>query len=148
VGRVEIAALDLSDWAAGHDGSGVDQAPIGAVIDRRALAAYRDRLADIGAELAEARHRGDTTRIERLEDERDALLTEVRLAAGLGGRARQAGATTERARVAVRKAVVAAIERVTEVDGTLGRLLRDCIRTGTRCVYDPDPARHVTWLTD
>jgi len=30
----------------------------------------------------------------------------------------------------------------------LGRLLRDCVHTGTRCVYDPDPTRPVTWLTD
>ena len=54
----------------------------------------------------------------------------------------------KRARVAVRKAVAAAIDRIAEVDGGLGRLLRDCVHTGARCVYDPDPSRLVTWLTD
>ena len=48
----------------------------------------------------------------------------------------------------MRKALAAAIDRIAEVDGGLGRLLRDCVHTGTRCVYDPDPTRPVTWLTD
>jgi hypothetical protein len=50
--------------------------------------------------------------------------------------------------VAVRKAVAAAIDRVTEVDATLGRVLRDCIQTGSVCRYEPDPARPFTWVTD
>jgi hypothetical protein len=145
---VEVSALQLSDWAAGHAGSGVGEASVGEVIDRQALAAYRKRLAEIDAELAEFRQWGDAARIERLEDEREALFAEVRLATGLGGRARHVGGTTERARVAVRKAIATAIERIAEVDDGLGRLLRDCVRTGARCVYDPDPTRLVTWLTD
>lgn len=145
---VEVSALDLSNWAAGHAGLSIEDASVGDVIDRRALTAYRTRLAEIDAELAELQQWGDATRVERLEDERDAVLAEVRLATGLGGRARRVDGTRERARVAVRKAIAAAIERIAEVDGGLGRLLRDCVRTGARCIYDPDPARHVTWLTD
>ena len=30
----------------------------------------------------------------------------------------------------------------------LGRLLRDTVRTGTVCRYDPDPTRPVRWLLD
>ena len=48
----------------------------------------------------------------------------------------------------MRKTIAAAIERIAEVDGGLGRLLRDCVHTGTRCVYEPDPTRLVTWVTD
>jgi hypothetical protein len=144
---VEISALDLSDWAAGHPGSGVDQAPLGDLIDRQALAAYRSRLIQIDAELDERGPWSDPAR-ERLEDEREALLAEVRAATGLGARPRQAGATIERARVAVRKAVAAATDRIAEVDDGLARLLRDCVHTGARCVYEPDPARPVVWVTD
>jgi hypothetical protein len=145
---VEVSALDLSDHAAGHAGTGIDQADTGEVIDRQALAAYRTRLAEIDAELDQFRQWGDAARVERLEDEREALLAEVRAATGLSGRVREAGGTAERARVAVRKAVAAAIDRIAELDGGLGRLLRDCVHTGAHCVYDPDPARLVTWLTD
>jgi hypothetical protein len=145
---VEISALDLSNWAAGHAGSGVDQPSTGDLIDRQAFAAYRRRLTDIDAELDELRQWGDISRIERMAEERDALLAEIRAATGLGARARQAGGTSERARIAVRKAVAAAIDRIAEVDAGLERMLRDCVHTGARCVYIPDPARPVTWLTD
>lgn len=145
---VEISALDLSDWAAGHAGFGIDEPSTGDRIDRQALAAYRNRLTEIDAELDELRQQGNFTGVERLEDERDALLAEVRAATGLGARARQPGGTAERARVAVRKAVAAAIDRIADVDLGLGRLLRDCVHTGARCVYDPDPTRPVTWITE
>ncbi|HZC53885.1 MAG TPA: hypothetical protein VE441_15500 [Mycobacterium sp.] len=127
-----FSAVDLSDWAAGHTGSGVDETSLGEVIDRQALAAYRTRLAEIDAELDEVRQRGDAARIERLEHERDALLDQLRLTTGLG--ARTIGGTSEGARVAVCKAVAAAIERIAEIDSSLGRLLRECVRTGARCV--------------
>ncbi|MDT4964028.1 MAG: hypothetical protein QOF87_3675, partial [Pseudonocardiales bacterium] len=40
-----------------------------------------------------------------------------------------------------------AIDRVTEVDASLGRVLRDCVQTGNICRYDPDPGRPFTWET-
>jgi hypothetical protein len=145
---VEISALDLSNRAAGHAGTGIEQTPVGEMIDRQALAAYRTRLEDIDADLTEFRQWGDPARVERLEVEREALLAELRVATGLGGRARHTGGSSERARVAVRKAIAAAIERIAPVDGGLARLLRDCVHTGTHCSYEPDPTRPVTWLTD
>jgi hypothetical protein len=144
---VEISALELSDWVAGHPGAGLLDRGTGEVIDRQALTAYRMRLADIDAELAEAREWSDTGRLDRLRDERDALLAEVGAATGLSGRARAVGGAAERARVAVRKAVAAAIERIDAVDPGLARLLSDTVRTGASCCYEPDPTRPTTWLT-
>ena len=145
---VDITALDLSDWAAGHAGRGLDQTGTGEVIDRQALEAYRARIAELDEEIAEAQQWADQARLPRLRAEREALLDEVGAATGLGGRARRSGATAERARVAVRKAVAAAIERIATVDPALARLLRDCVQTGHSCRYDRDPARPVQWLTD
>jgi len=145
---VEISALDLSDWAAGHPGAGVVDSSAEDVIDKQALAAYRKRLADIDSELAEAEQWGDPARIDRLRDERDALLAEVGSATGLRGRVRASGGAAERARVAVRKAVAAAVDRIDEIDPLLARLLTDTVRTGSSCRYDPDPSRPVEWRTD
>jgi hypothetical protein len=145
---VPVTARDLSDWAAGHPGAGTAEQGAIDVIDRRALAAYRARLADIDAELDESNEFGDAGRIARLQDERAALLDEVRAATGLGDRPRQQGGSAERARIAVRKAVAAATDRISEFDAGLARLLRDCVRTGSSCVYEPYPDRPVTWLTD
>jgi hypothetical protein len=143
---VEIGALQLSDWAAGHPGAGVTEGAADDVIDRRALQAYRGRLAAIDIELDAADRAGDAGRSERLRAERDAVLGEVQSATGLGGRPRQSGSSQERARVAVRKAVAAAIERVAAHDPALGRLLADCIDTGRTCRYRADRARPVEWL--
>ena len=145
---VEISALKLSDWAAGHPGAGVADGTADDVIDKQALAAYRRRLGDIDRELDEAQEWEDLARIDGLRDERDALLAEVAAATGLGGRVRSTGGAAERARVAVRKAVAAAIDRINDIDPALGRLLTDTVRTGASCSYDPDPARPVDWRTD
>jgi hypothetical protein len=145
---VEISALDLSDWAAGHPGTGIADNRAEDIIDRQALAAYRTRLADIDSELAEAEQWGDPGRIDHLRDEREALLAEVGAATGLRGRPRTDAGSAERARVAVRKAVVAAVNRIGEIDPMLSRLLTDTVHTGSFCRYDPDPGRPVRWRTD
>lgn len=145
---LEISALDLSNWVAGHASSGVEDASVGEIIDRQALAAYRARIVAIDADLDEAAQWADAGRIDRLRDERDALLSEIRAATGFRDRVRQLGGTAERARVAVRKAVAAAVDRIADIDPALGRVFADCVRTGAFCRYDPDPSRPLTWVTD
>ena len=49
-------------------------------------------------------------------------------------------------RVAVCKAIAAAIDRIAAVDPPSGRLLRDAVSTGTACRYGPDPGRPTTWV--
>jgi hypothetical protein len=143
---VDVPALELSDAGAGHPGAGVDEATTGELVDRRALLAYRSRLAELDEELEQAHAWADQGRVDALVAEREALLAQVRSAAGLGGRAREAGATAEKARVAVRKAVAAAIDRVAVADASLGRLLSDTVSTGRACRYEPDPDRPVRWV--
>ncbi len=144
---VEVSALDLAAAAAGHGGTVVSSSS-GDVIDGQALAAYRERLRDIDGELAEAGSWADQARLSRLQLEREALLGEVAAATGLAGRRRRFGSDGERARVAVRKAIAAALTRIEQHDPVLARLLRDTIRTGATCRYDPDPARPVSWLLE
>jgi hypothetical protein len=143
-----VTALELADSAAGHAGSGVVDGDLGPVLDRRALAAYRARLAEIDAERDASAALGDPGRDARLDAEREALLVQLRAATGLGGRARHTGGAGERARVAVRKAIAAAVERVGALDPSLGRYLADTVSTGAVCRYDPDPDRPVVWVLD
>jgi hypothetical protein len=44
---VDIPALDLSDAVAGHPGAGLADADAGELLDRQALASYRQRLTEI-----------------------------------------------------------------------------------------------------
>jgi hypothetical protein len=141
----DVSSLDLAAAAAGHPGSAVSESGGGEILDARALAAYRLRLRDIDSELAEAESWADQAALVRLQLERDALLHEVGAATGLAGRRRRFGSAGERARVAVQKAIAAALTRIGHHDPALARLLRDSVRTGATCRYEPDPARPVGW---
>ncbi|MFZ0118588.1 MAG: hypothetical protein WAN20_08800 [Pseudonocardiaceae bacterium] len=118
------------------------------MVDRRAVSAYRHRLTELEEDLSEAESWADQARAAMRKTERDALLDQLMTATGLHGRQRRTSSAGERARVAVRKAVAAAIDRIDQLDPALGRLLRDTVRTGTVCRYDPDPTRPVRWLLD
>jgi len=142
----EFHVLDLTSGGPGGDRASLGSATgTGAVLDGRAKADYRRRLADLAEELAEAEADADTGRIARLRDEIDALTDQLSSAIGLGGRDRQAGAAAERARSAVTQSIRSAIKRI---EGELPRLatrLQARVRTGTFCSYEPDPERPLEW---
>jgi hypothetical protein len=117
----------------------------GELLDRRAKEAYRRRLAEIDEDLAEAHATGDTTRAAQGEVEREVLVQELSRAVGLGGRNRRAGSASERARSAVTRAMRHALARIRKHHAPLGEHLDRTIRTGTYCVYLPDPRFPVDW---
>ena len=97
-------------------------------------------------DLEQARSWADLVKVERIEAEREALLRELAGATGLHGRSRTLNGSAERARVAVRKAIAAALERIDVDDPATARLLRASVRTGGVCRYDPDPDAPIEWL--
>jgi hypothetical protein len=113
-------------------------------LDSTAVGQYRERLRDLEEELDEADRHGDVVRAERLAAERDALVQELTHAFGLGGRARDvASDANERLRKAVSARVKATIDRLEELNPALGRHLRNSVRTGFWCSYQPE--RPVSW---
>ena len=139
----EVAATELV--AGVHSGTATAIAALGAdpVLDDRARAEYRARLADLDDELAQADAHHDIERSARLAAERDALIDELARAAGLGGRRRRLGGTAERARTTVTARIRDAIGRIERAHPELGRHLRASIVTGARCAYRP--AETVRW---
>jgi hypothetical protein len=144
----EFHVLDL---AAAETGAGSPSAPrpllgdAGEMLDPRAKAAYRRRLAEIDDDLEQADSAGDAERAAQAHVERDFLLRELRRAVGLGGRDRRAASAPERARVAVTRAIRQSLVRIARHHPALGAHLNHAIRTGTYCVYDPDPRTPVVW---
>ncbi len=128
----EIAALDLVAGGAGLAGSGM-----GPVLDTAARDAYRRRLDELTDALDAADRAGDRPAAERAEAERQALLGELRGAAGLGGRSRQVAPEAERARVNVTRTLRATIERVAAHAPRAAAHLQASIRTGRACRYEP-----------
>jgi predicted ATPase len=117
----------------------------GELLDAHARAAYKQRLADLQAELDEAQTFHDQGRVDALREEWEFLTNELTQALGLGGRARRIGSSTERARVAVTRAIKNALNKIQAHHAPLGHYLTRTIKTGTFCVYAPDPRAPMSW---
>jgi tetratricopeptide (TPR) repeat protein len=117
----------------------------GDILDARAKAAYRRRLADIDDDIEQAHASGDSERAAQAEVERDFLVQELSRAVGLGGRGRRTGSASERARAGVTRAIRQAIARIGEHHPQLGKHLDRSIHTGTYCSYLPDPRTPTLW---
>src|SRR5262249_34022756 len=111
-----------------HDG-------IGPALDAEAKAAYRERIEELRADIAEAATWNDPERAARSRAELDALTHELAAAIGRGGRDRQTGSAAERARVSVTRAIRSAMARIAAQDAALGAHLEATVRTGTFCSY-------------
>ncbi|HEY8901777.1 MAG TPA: hypothetical protein VIM61_15300 [Chthoniobacterales bacterium] len=131
----EVASVDLAGEAVRS--AGVE------IIDEEARRAYRARLREIEADLAEAGEAGDAARASRFEEERDELEREIKRATGLGGRLRKAGDSAEKARTAVTWRIRSAIRKLEAVYPALARHLANSIRIGAFCSYRPE--RAVEW---
>jgi tetratricopeptide (TPR) repeat protein len=147
---VDLVALDRGAAVEVHAGNepGLEPAfdnDAGELLDARAKEVYRRRLQEIDEDIEEARSFGDAERAARGEAEREFLLRELSRAVGFSGRDRRAGATSERARASVTRAIRHAMTRIETGHSALGEHLERTVRTGTYCVYMPDPRVPVDW---
>ncbi len=111
----------------------------GEALDRRAIAAYKGRLADLAEELDDADSAHDLVRAERARTEYDALVEQLSSSLGIAGRTRAAGPElVERLRKAVSARVRDAVRHIATSHPVLGRHLDNAVRTGTYCSYHPE----------
>lgn len=122
---------------AADDGRATNESNAGDVSDRSALARYKRRLSELARSIEEADESADLGRAQLLRREQQALEREVARALGLGGKARPAASTTERARVNVQRRLKDVLERVREASPELGIFLAHSVRTGTYCSFCP-----------
>ncbi|WP_190094333.1 ATP-binding protein [Streptomyces melanogenes] len=112
------------------------------VADEQARAAYRTRLDHLDQEIARARDQDDPTGLARAEDERDALIAELRRTYGLAGRRRRLGDAGERARSTVTARIRDALRHIADEHPDLGRHLAASVTTGRVCAYRPEQRVH------
>jgi AAA ATPase domain len=101
------------------------------LLDRRALENLKKRAAFIRMELDSA---ADHER-QSLQSELDDVVDAISSALGLGGRRRSFSTDAERARVAVRKAILRAVSDIELRSPSIGLHLREHIHTGVHCQY-------------
>ena len=115
------------------------------ILDRKAKADYRARLAELRDDLDEAQRMNDTGRAERIREELEFVNDELSAAVGLNGRDRKMSDPAERARKRVGKAIRSALSAIREHDPSLAHHLTTCIRTGYYCAYLSDPYQLLPW---
>ncbi|WP_106322757.1 hypothetical protein [Actinoplanes italicus] len=136
----DIAALDL---VAG--GTGLVTSLPDPLLDATARATYRARLAELAGQMDAADRAGDVERAKELAVERQALVAEVRRAAGLAGRTRRHNAEAERARVNATRAVRAVLARLESLTPVAAAHLRASLRTGGYFRYEPADGGPARW---
>ncbi|MFC7586226.1 hypothetical protein ACFQYP_22625 [Nonomuraea antimicrobica] len=108
------------------------------VLDAEARTRYRRRLELLDEEIDRAVELGDDRRAAGFDAERQALLDELRTAAGLGGRPRRLGDEAERARKAVTNRIRNTLRQLDHRHPELAAHLRASVSTGATCRYRPD----------
>ncbi len=145
---LDLVAAEATGGARDEREARIGRAPLGdagEMLDPQAKEAYRRRLAELEEDRDDARATGDEVREAQADLERDFLVRELSRAVGLGGRARRAGSASERARVAVTRAIRQAMTRIGEQHRELADHLGRTIHTGTYCCYQPDPRIPADW---
>ncbi|MFG3407466.1 ATP-binding protein [Streptomyces sp. NPDC048142] len=107
------------------------------VLDEEAKRRYKEHLARLDAEIDRAAARDDAGLAEKYDRERQALLDELRTAAGLGGRSRRLGDQTERARKTVTARIRDTLRKLDTLHPALAAHLKASVTTGTTCAYRP-----------
>jgi tetratricopeptide (TPR) repeat protein len=135
---VGVAVVELFGERAGVRGeTATPSGDAGEVLDREAIAAYRERARDLRESLEDAEARNDMGAAERAKTELSFLEQELSRAVGLGGRSRRAASDHERIRVNVTTRIRKIIDKLGEQAPLLARHLKASIRTGSTCSYQP-----------
>jgi hypothetical protein len=132
-------AIPAVELASGHTVAG---RACGAdpVLDDVARARYRRQVGELREEIEDAEACADLERAARARLELERLLEALAAAAGLKGRPRAFADDTERARVAVRKAISRALASLAEGDPAVAAAIEANLVTGTRCTFLPGGA--------
>ncbi len=116
----------------------------GESIGQEGLSILNQHLEDLDEEIADAKNNHDVGWLEKLQEEREQVLDEVRKAKGLGGRLRDRS-DAEKARKAVLNAIAGAIKKISKAHPALGEHFERFIETGRDCRYSAEP-ESIEWL--
>ncbi|WP_269846260.1 ATP-binding protein [Streptomyces carminius] len=141
----DIPAVRLLNPAGGETAVAARRPGGDPVLDEEAKARYRERLARLDEEIDRAAALGRDDRAAAFDREREALLGELRAAAGLAGRTRRLGDEAERARKAVTARIRDTLRRLDRRHPELAAHLRAAVSTGAACRYLPPDGDGPAW---
>jgi len=134
----DLATMNQPSDASNGSGPVGVEGDLGAILDARATAQYKERLAEARQELDAATAAGDLGQAAQARHEIESITEQLAAAYGLGGRPRTAGDPTERLRKAVSNRIRHALDRISATHPELGRHLTNAVSTGFVCTYRPE----------
>ncbi|GIJ19829.1 hypothetical protein Vlu01_04530 [Micromonospora lutea] len=134
---VDVPAVELLDPAAGPELVAARRMGGDQVLDDEAKSRYRRHLDRLDDEIDLAAGREDGVKVAALDAERQALIDQLRAAAGLAGRTRRLGDEAERARKTVTARIRDTLRRLDQRHPPLAAHLRVSVSTGAACRYLP-----------
>ncbi|HEY9178483.1 MAG TPA: hypothetical protein VIN07_12365 [Flavipsychrobacter sp.] len=108
------------------------------VIDTMAKNEYAEKIRSLQEDISNADRNNDIGRLQKLEEEYDALLQYLGAAIGADGKSRKFQRSTDKARSAVTQRIKSAVKKIAEVHPVLGNHLERTIKTGMYCAYLPE----------
>ena len=115
------------------------------VLDAQAKAEYKSHLTELRRDLDEAERFHDPVRRSQAQNEIHVITDRLASAVGFGGRDRKTSSDAERARSAVTKCIKKTVQKIGEVNPSLGYHFAARIKTGYFCSYNPRPDRPAAW---
>jgi hypothetical protein len=115
------------------------------VLDTQAKAEYKSRLNELRRDLDEAERFHDPLRQSQAQNEMQVITDHLASAVGFRGRDRKTSSDAERARSAVTKCIKKTIQKIGELNRSLGYHFAARIKTGYFCSYRPRPDRPAAW---
>lgn len=115
----------------------------GTVIDSLARDSYERRLGEIDEELAVANDLNNEAKISNLQEERKALIDELRAAIGIGGQLVQQSSENKKLQDKVRNAIDRAVEAIKEENEILALHFGNALESVPLFKYSPDEA--IVW---
>jgi hypothetical protein len=115
------------------------------VLDTQAKAEYKCRLNELRRDLDEAERFHDPLRQSQAQNEMHVITDRLASAVGFGGRDRKTSSEAERARSAVTKCIKKTVQKIGELNPSLGYHFAARIKTGYFCAYHPRPDRPAAW---
>lgn len=109
------------------------------ILDEQACKAYTLELKRLQEEYRTAEAKHDLALMQNLQRDQEFISSQLNVNRGLYGRKRTFATQSERARVTVQKAIRHALHKIRHANTELAEHLQAAIKTGTWCVYDPEP---------
>lgn len=109
-----------------------------AILDKRALAEYRQAIAGLRRKRDVAVERGEIETAEALDHELEAIESELKAQASLRGRPRRFSDEDDKSRKSVREAIMACLESLADLHPALHRHLTASLKYGFQLGYFPE----------